>query len=176
MEQINSLINPWAGLASLLGLVFAVVGFSMRMFKRYKAEKIKQQEKYDDIKRSINSLSGGATTISKRQDVYMYASETLGNSRHKEIQMRVKLVPIYIISFIVFCFSLGILLILKLSILFVVVLVIGNILILQSCISFINIQSQFSKLNESFYDGYMESVHDHIEKTILPKTSKNQHS
>lgn len=173
MNEIGIVLSPWGSIASLLAIFFVIIGFLVRQINRYREYKNRQKEQFNEIENQINSLVNLATTATKRQDLFMFANETLGNGRHQELRMRARTAPLYLITFIVSCASFLTVIIFNPELWLTSIIIASTIGALIAVVVLNAIINQVGRGNDHFSNGYLEAVSDHIDRTITPN-NQNQ--
>jgi len=171
-ENISKAISFWGGIASLLALIVMCIEYSRRLYKKIQSDQGTNEKIYSEIELSIKSLSEKATSHQKRQEIFMYSSSLLDRGRNIEIRLRINAAIMHIISFITFAFACisiryksdYIFITSEMAITFVKLIIIALMLVLL----FINVSvkrkiGNMSKLNDSFFNGYIDVIHEHIE-------------
>ena len=178
-NSFENFINEYGNTASVISLCIVLLGFIFSFIKKILTF-LKEKEKiYEEMKKEISVLSNKATTLSERQDLFMYISTRLNDGRHTELKMRYSASLMTLISiingttiFLSFTFNLIGLDVLILNISAVKIIIGLFLLVIISLFSMFYMISQISKMNDSIFSGYHNFIANHIEKTIHSKELK----
>nr|WP_299244754.1 hypothetical protein [uncultured Halomonas sp.] len=160
MENINLLLGQIASMVTILGFL----GFLVKKINRYKNVKEKQRQKFESL---IKALANQATTAIQRQDVFIYANETLGFGRHIENRIRFHagffwLFNLLMSFLIVYLYDSRDLVFWEIALL---LLAEAGALVLTSFLSVICYN--LAKINDAFAQSYIEEVNRHISKSPM---------
>jgi len=167
---MEEFINQYGNISSILALIFVIIGFINKQIQKFRDLKDQQDKEYQEVKEEIKLLASNASTITQRQDVFMYVNSSVNFGRHRENRMRIRATTNYIISFITFLLTINVILFIKLSILEDILFIILDIALIISVYKINTILEQLGSINDSFAEGYIETISNHIEQTISNKS------
>lgn len=164
VEYIKNNINELGSYASLIALGITIIISAFKIYKKLKNDREMQESNFNSLKEDIKELASSGTTSSKRQDIFIYVNERLASMRHREIQVRLLVIPIYIIGFISILVNLAIVFILKPPVGMIIFFTIISIVIIVGSIMIQILINKVSRFNKFFSEGYLEKVIEHVKK------------
>ncbi len=167
--NITEMIGFWGGIASIFALFAMFFTYARKKLADIQVKHQEQEQKYIQVKSEISDLTSKATTHLKREEVYMYANSLVNYERHYEIRIRIIASVAHIWSFIIVLYAIGMNTFKVMAPGYAINLLKSSLVVCLAALVYFNIKlilsvKHIAKLNDSFAEGFIDVIYEHIKK------------